>query len=172
MMDIEIRHAEPDDYEAIHTIYSGPKVVWGTLQLPYSPTETQRKRLDEPRQGTYVLVACVDDEVIGHLSLHTFPNSPRRKHMAGMGMGVHDDWQGKGVGTALMEAVIDFADNWLNLTRLELDVFTDNQPGIHLYEKFGFEIEGRMRQYAFREGQFADVYKMSRLRKRVNDIHD
>jgi len=163
-MKIEIRHAEPEDFSALHTIYTGPKVVWGTLQLPFSPAEKQRKRLAEPREGSYVLVACVEGEVIGHLHLETFPNSPRRKHVGHIGMGVHDEWQGKGVGTALMEAALDFSDNWLNLSRLELSVYTDNQPGIHLYQKFGFEIEGQSKQFAFRDGQYSDVYFMGRIK--------
>jgi putative acetyltransferase len=41
-------------------------------------------------------------------------------------MAVRDDWQSRGVGTALMEAALDLADNWLNLTRIELSVYTDN----------------------------------------------
>ena len=57
-------------------------------------------------------------------------------------MAVRDDWQGKGVGTALMEAVPDLADNWLGLTRIELSVYTDNAAGAALYKKFGFEVEG------------------------------
>jgi putative acetyltransferase len=79
-------------------------------------------------------------------------------------MAVRDDWQGQGVGTALMQAAIDLADKWLNLTRLELEVFVDNAPAIRLYEKFGFTIEGTLVDFAFREGQFADVYIMARLR--------
>ncbi len=78
-------------------------------------------------------------------------------------MMVRDDWQGKGVGTALMQAAIDLADKWLNLTRLELDVYTDNEPAIKLYTKFGFTIEGTNVNYAFRDGQFVDVYLMARL---------
>lgn len=92
--------------------------------------------------------------------------------MGHMGMGVHDDWQGKGVGTALMEAATDFADKWLNLLRLELMVYTDNQPGIRLYKKFGFEIEGRLRQVAFRDGQYVDVFYMGRLLNQAVDIND
>jgi len=163
-MQIKIRHAEPKDYNAIHTIYTGSKVVWGTLQLPFSSSEKQRKRLEEPRDDSYVLVACVDCEVIGHLHLGTFPHSPRRKHVGHIGMGVHEEWQGRGVGTALMEAVVNFADNWLNLSRLELSVFIDNQPAINLYKKFGFEIEGRSNQFAFRDGQYVDVYFMGRIK--------
>jgi L-phenylalanine/L-methionine N-acetyltransferase len=164
-MKIEIRHAEPSDYEAIHKIYTQPKVVWGTLQLPYSPAERQRERLTAPPEGGYILLACVDNEVVGHLNLYTFPKSPRRKHVGSIGMGVHDEWQGRGVGTALMEAVVQFADKWLQLSRLELSVYTDNEPGIHLYRKFGFEIEGAMRQFAYRDGEYVDVYMMARVRR-------
>ena len=65
-------------------------------------------------------------------------------------MAVRDDWQGEGVGAALMQGAIDLADKWLNLTRNELEVYTDNEPAIRLYRKFGFSIEGTLAQYAFR----------------------
>jgi putative acetyltransferase len=80
-------------------------------------------------------------------------------------MGVHDDWQGKGVGSALLAACIDLADNWLNITRLYLEVYTDNEPAIRLYEKFGFEREGTLRKDAFRNGQYVDSYIMARLKE-------
>jgi putative acetyltransferase len=163
-MEIEIRHAEPGDLEAIHQIYTQPRVVWGTQQLPYSSVEGQRKRLSEPEDGSFALVACVDGQVVGHLKLRTYPHSPRRKHVGGIGMGVHDDWQGKGVGTALMNAAVDLADRWLNLSRLDLSVFVDNEAAIRLYEKFGFEIEGRLRQAVFRDGRYIDIYVMARLK--------
>jgi putative acetyltransferase len=79
-------------------------------------------------------------------------------------MAVRDDRQGMGVGTALMEAALDLADNWLGLTRLELEVYTDNQAGIALYRKFGFEVEGTLRRFAFRGGEYVDAYSMARLR--------
>ena len=171
-MEIQIRHAEPSDLEAIHQIYIQPKVVWGTQQLPYSSVERQRQRLSQPQDGSFTLVACVDGEVIGHLKLRTFPDSPRRKHVGSIGMSVHDTWQGKGVGTALMEAVVDFADKWLNLSRLALSVFVDNEPGIRLYKKFGFEIEGKMRREVFRDGCFVDVYLMARVKESETEQAD
>jgi putative acetyltransferase len=80
-------------------------------------------------------------------------------------MSVHDDFQGQGVGTELMAAMVDFAENWLNIRRIELQVYTDNEPGIALYKKFGFEVEGAHRNYSFREGQHVDSYTMARLRE-------
>jgi len=82
-------------------------------------------------------------------------------------MGVHDEWQGKGIGTALMRAGVDLADKWLNLTRLELKVYTDNEPAVRLYERFGFVHEGTLQQYAFRDGRYVDAYLMARLRPAV-----
>ena len=81
-------------------------------------------------------------------------------------MAVRDDWQGKGVGSALMQAAMDLADNWLNLSRLELEVYTDNEPAIALYKKFDFIIEGTLKNFAFRDGQFVDVYTMAKLREK------
>ena len=63
-------------------------------------------------------------------------------------------------------AAVDLADNWLNYTRLELTVYTDNAAALALYRKFGFEIEGTLKAYAFRDGRFIDAYTMARLRER------
>ena len=63
-----------------------------------------------------------------------------------------------------MTALIDAADKWLDLRRIELTVFADNERAIRLYERFGFEREGIMRAYAFRDGRYADGVMMARLR--------
>jgi putative acetyltransferase len=162
-MNIVIRSTEPSDYEDLQSIMAGPKVIAGTLQLPFPSAEQWRKRLAEPSEGLFSMVACVEGEVVGSLSLSTFPHRPRRRHVGRIAMAVRDDWQGKGVGTALMQAALDLADNWLNLTRLELTVFTDNAPAIRLYQKFGFATEGTLVRFAFRDGQYADSNIMARV---------
>jgi len=161
---IVIRRTEPDDYRAVHEILAQPNATWGTLQLPYTSAETWRKRLAEPSDSRFGLLACIDDDVVGTIGLFVHDQTPRRRHAGGLGITVHDDWQGRGVGTALMQAAVDLADRWLNLRRLELTVYTDNDRAIALYEKFGFEIEGKLREYAFRDGAFIDAYSMARLR--------
>jgi L-phenylalanine/L-methionine N-acetyltransferase len=158
-MNISIRRAEPADYEALHQIFTGPKVVWGTLQLPYPSRETWRKRLAEPSEGTFQLVACIEADLVGQLDIYTFLNHPRRRHVGEIGMAVRDEFQGQGVGAAL-----DLADNWLNLLRLELGVYADNEPALRLYKKFGFVVEGTLLRYAYRAGQYVDVYTMARLK--------
>ncbi len=164
MAQVMVRHAEPEDYEALHRIMSGPKAAAGTLQLPLQSAEIWRKRLAEPPEGLVLLVACVEGEVVGNLGLETFPNRPRVRHAASLGMAVRDDWQGRSIGTTLMRAALDLADNWLSLSRIELTVYTDNPAAVALYKRFGFEIEGTHRRYAFRDGEYVDAYSMARLR--------
>jgi putative acetyltransferase len=163
-MTIIIRRTEPSDYDAVRSVFAGPKAIWGTLQLPFPSSEQWRKRLAELDESLFSLVACVDNEVIGQLGLHTFPHRPRRRHVGQLGMAVRDDRHGQGAGTALVQAAVDLADKWLNLERLELEVYTDNEPAIRLYKKFGFVIEGTLVRFAFRDGQYVDAYMMARVR--------
>lgn len=162
---LKIRRAEPDDYLDVYEMFHGPKLYTGTMQLPYPSREVWRKRLAaEETDGYYNLVAVVEGRVIGMVGLETFPSRPRRRHVGRIGISVHDEWQGKGVGTAMMAAIVDLADNWLNLRRLELEVYADNAAAIHLYERFGFVYEGTLRQHAFRDGVYVDSVMMGRLR--------
>jgi putative acetyltransferase len=163
MTHIRIRATEPSDIEAIAEIMECPGVMRYTLQTPYQSVEWRRERYANLRPGTRSLVAEVDGRVVGNLGLT--PEGPdRRRHVGSIGMAVHDDFQGQGVGTALMEAVIDLAERWMGLTRIELTVYTDNEPAVALYKKFGFEIEGRAPRYALRDGEYADAYFMARVK--------
>jgi putative acetyltransferase len=163
-MRIEIRRAEPGDYKAVQQIHAQPRAIWGTLQLPFPSEEVWKKRLTDAAEDLYALVACVEGEVVGMAGLHVYPKSPRRRHVGYLGMAVHDKWHARGVGTALMNGIIELADRWLNLTRLELNVWTDNEPALRLYKKLGFEIEGTQRKFAFRDGTYVDAYAMARVR--------
>jgi putative acetyltransferase len=162
--ELTVRHSDPEDYEAVHRVYSGPRAMADTLGLPFSSKEPWRVRLAEEREGEFSLVACAGSEVVGHLSLYLYPE-PRRSHAGHFGMAVRDDWQGKGVGTKLLEAALDQADNRLGLTRLDLRVFVDNKAAIALYRKYGFEVEGTREQFAMRGGAYADAYVMARLKQ-------
>ena len=147
-------------------MFQDRSVFAGTLQMPFPKLAFWRERIQEAPEGLYHLVACAGDEageVVGSLGLHTSPTRWRMRHVGEVGMAVREDWQGRGVGSELMRAALDLADNWLGLTRVELTVYVDNAAGIALYKKFGFEIEGTHRRYAFRDGGFVDAYSMARL---------
>jgi putative acetyltransferase len=161
-MSITIRHAEPDDYAACALIFAQPSAAAGTMQIPLQTAEIWRQRLANIAARDRILVALADGEVVGNLGLHPATNV-RRSHVADIGMAVRDDWHGKGVGTALLKAAVDLADNWLNLLRLELTVYADNAVAQRLYRNHGFVHEGTHRAYALRHGRYVDVHAMARL---------
>ena len=145
-----------------HALFASRNAYSQTLQLPLQSLEVWRKRLSHNDDTQHSLVAAVAGEVVGNLGLTRFTR-PRRAHVGEIGMGVRDDWQGKGVGSALLEAALDLADNWLGLRRIELHVHADNDRAIALYRKFGFEAEGTHRAYAIRDGVYVDSLSMARL---------
>ena len=163
MSDILIRAVEPEDMPDLTEAWNQPLAVWGTLQLPFTSLEARRKRHETSAPGHTRLVAVIDGKAIGMAGLHPADNV-RRAHTASIGMAVHDAYAGRGAGSALMAALINQADRWLNLKRLELNVYADNARAIALYERFGFEREGVFRNYAWRDGAYVDSLAMARLR--------
>ncbi len=166
-MPVTVRPAESRDIPAIQQIYSCPNAQAGTLQLPLPSLALWEKRLSNLPDDVYCLVAEEDGKVVGQLGFETNRRA-RRRHVGEFGMAVHDDHVGKGVGRKLIATMLDIADNWLNLRRIELNVYCDNEAAIALYHKFGFEVEGRLVEYAFRNGQYVDAFQMARFHPSQN----
>ncbi len=160
-MEIVIRELNQTDNDDIFAIYCSDTVIENSTQIPFLTKEDVKALFDGDTRKT--VVAESQGRVIGHVSLF-LKTKAREKHAADLAIAVHPEAHGKGVGNALMVAALNLADNWLNLSRLELSVYTDNEIAINLYEKLGFEREGIKRQCTFKNGEFADVLIMARLR--------
>ena len=164
---VSVRRARVEDAEAFAAVMSHPQVLGGLLQLPFNDAAEWRARLADilkPGEPRLLLVAEIGGEVVGNAGLQQQPGiSLRRRHAMGLGMAVAPTHWRRGVGSALMNGLLDWADNWAGVLRVELSVFTDNAPAIALYQRCGFEIEGTLRAYALRDGRYVDVLTMARL---------
>ncbi|MFP5076664.1 GNAT family N-acetyltransferase [Rhizobium sp. YIM 134829] len=159
---IRLRAAEPGDAAGLTVLANLPLYRAGTLRQPFhSEAETSRS-LTEGRSGHIQIVAEIDGVIVGSAGL--LRHSGRRLHAAQLGLGVHDAYQRRGIGRAMLGALLDAGFNWLQLRRIELTVFTDNDAAIALYQAHGFSVEGLHRGYAFRNGADADVLAMALLR--------
>jgi putative acetyltransferase len=158
-----LRALEPEDWQDFVEIRRQPEVYSGTLGLPFPRAADWKRKLESPPEGLFSLVAVAGGKVIGAAGLHRDAH-PARAHVASVGIAVHDAHSGKGAGRALMGGLIDQADNWIGYRRLELTVFTHNARAIALYEGLGFEREGLLKAYAFRNGVFVDALAMARVR--------
>lgn len=162
-MEIVVRATHSSDAKALSELYSQPKAQRETLQLPLSSEAMWVKRLESMPEGVYSFVAEIDGRVVGNIGFE-HAQRPRISHCGSFGLGVHDDFHGLGVASRLIETVIDLADNWLQIKRLQLEVNCDNEAAIACYKKFGFEIEGKAILSCFRDGEYSDTYYMARVK--------
>ena len=157
-----VRAVRLSDVEEITDLINLPGYRVGTLRPPYQRVEEVHKYMENPSPGALNLVVTQDGRIVANGGLNRFTG--RRQHVASIGMGVHDDFIGRGFGRILLGAFVDAADDWLDIKRLELTVYTDNDVAVSLYRKFGFEQEGLLKAFGFRSGAYVDAYAMARIR--------
>lgn len=164
-----VREAVPRDAEQIlghmERIAVEPDngVTWSPGELP--TLEDEQKILSDhiANEGAIFIVALSDTgQVIG---IANFRNGRRTatRHAGGLGITVDQAWRNQGVGTAMMQSLIDWAKNTGFIKRMELEVFAHNQRAFHVYQKLGFKVEGQKHSAYFRDGRYVDAYMMALL---------
>jgi len=159
---LSIRARTPADASGIAVLHNMPGYRYGTLRTPYHSVEDIRKGIENPPSNAMALVALIDGNVVGDVGLTRYAG--RRAHAGSIGMGVHDAFRGQGIARALIGEILMIADRWLNLQRLELTVYIDNDRAIRLYERNGFATEGHFKHFAFRDGAYVDALTMARFK--------
>ncbi len=158
-MNPTIRAIRAEDAAAIHELRQQPEVRRFT---PAMPSDRVVDYFAKWGPNDHVLVAEIDGRVVGYAGLHL--RDGKRRHSAWLGIAVHDEFAGRGAGQALMRALLDLADNWIGLLRVDLEANADNERAIALYRRCGFVEEGRQRKAYFSAGAYVDALLMARVR--------
>jgi RimJ/RimL family protein N-acetyltransferase len=168
---ITIRTARPQDAPAmlalVRPIFAEGGFLLTTLD-DFHQTEEQeadwlQMNLDDP--GNLVIVAEAAGELIGVLDFHS-QNRKRVVHTGELGMSVHKAWRDKGVGRALLTALLAWAEQHPVLEKVCLQVFATNTRAIALYTSLGFKEEGRqVRDVKLESGEYVDVFLMAKFVK-------
>jgi RimJ/RimL family protein N-acetyltransferase len=164
---VRIRRAEPDDAAAVLAYLH--RVGGETINLTFGAEgpgiseEEEREYLTRvaASDNSLAIVAVVGDEIVGSL---TFDGGrrPRMRHAGEFGISVLQAYAGQGVGKALLEYLIGWAERGGVVRKINLKVRADNAPAIRLYERMGWVHEGRTTRDTLIDGEFNDCLLMGR----------
>ncbi|WP_040225628.1 GNAT family N-acetyltransferase [Bhargavaea cecembensis] len=163
---MEVRQAVPEDAdglaEAVESAEASGMMLFapGERGMTADGAAVMINRLREDPAST-LLVAHGGGRVAGYL-IARGDDTLRTRHRAYVVVGVHEDCRGRGIGRALFDALGEWAAA-RGLRRLELTVRTDNEGGVALYKRAGFEVEGIKRDSLLVAGRYVDEYYMAKL---------
>lgn len=169
-MELTVREAHPDDAEQLVPFVQRlaeeeppPYIVMGPGEFTLTVEQERQVLADYAAADNCVfLVAEVGKQVVGILNCKGGTRRANR-HEVVLGISVAREWRGRGVGKKLMARAIEWARGTGIVTRIELRVFVRNEVARHLYESFGFEVEGCCRRAIYRDGVYFDNLVMALL---------
>ena len=159
-MDVRVRPAKAEDVDELLDLYEAVATekihIGGEAPIDRPRRKTAWLNTIDPSTPGTSIVAVAGDEIVGQAGI---TGAGRMD----LGMWVRADWRGRGVGTALVGAAIDYAREH-DAYKISLEVWPHNAAAIALYEKFGFEREGYLRKHwRRRNGELWDSVVMGLL---------
>ena len=114
------------------------------------------------KRNSLIIVAQINDRVVGmaHLAKGKLP---KNRHVGFLGISILKDFRGNGIGSAMMDYMMEWASTQEGLEKISLTVFSTNNVAINLYKKFGFITEGRMKRHFKIEGKYIDDVAMAKF---------
>ncbi|HJY39533.1 MAG TPA: GNAT family N-acetyltransferase [Steroidobacteraceae bacterium] len=159
--DVHIRRSRLTDAESLcDTINSVAREKWSLATADgFTPEQTRSFLKFVTDHSLSQVVAVANGLVVGWCDV--VPKGPRGfAHVGALGMGVRREWRRQGVGRRLLDECLPLARS-AGLEKIELEVFTDNEGAIHLYESLGFVREGVKVRARKLEGRYQDVLLMA-----------
>lgn len=162
-MEIEIIYPSEQYFESFHEALAkvaSERIYIEMIEAPPLEKVSEHQKDLISKNGP-VYYAIHKDRVVGWCDVFPVKN-PRQSHRGGLGMGLISEYRGKGIGSKLLKAVMDHAKKF-GLEKVELHVYTSNEPAIALYKKFGFEQEGLIKKYRKLDGKYFDCLTMGKF---------
>lgn len=163
---LHIRNAQISDAAALIDYV---KIVAGESTFLTFPPEEFRRDIPE-EEGIIIahlampnrifILGVLNGEIAGILNVEATQKS-RLRHRVELGVTVKKKHWGKGIGRRLLEEAILWAQDSPIVEKLILEVVVANEKAVSLYEKLGFEVEGRLKRDTLINGQYYDVYMMA-----------
>ncbi len=117
--------------------------------------ERENIQTENSKDNSVIIVAIIDGEVAGFI---TFKGGEkiRKRHAGEMGISVRKPYWGYGIGSLLLEVLIEWAKGTQIIKKIDLITRSDNETAKKLYEKYGFKEEGVLTRDLCIKGEFYD----------------
>jgi phosphinothricin acetyltransferase len=154
---VKIRKARAEDVPAITEIYNDAITnTVATFDKEQKTLEEQRQWFDSHGKRYPILVALLEEEVVGWASLSSYSDRCAYADTVEISVYVLDGFRGRGVGKELTGRVLKAGEE-AGLHTVLARIESGNAASIHIFEKFGFEHVGVMKEVGFKFGRLLDV---------------
>jgi RimJ/RimL family protein N-acetyltransferase len=167
--EIVIRNGLPDDAPGVlaHRVHMAHSSPHNVVQLDEVEQDLEKERewlRERAERGYDLFIIATSDAapglVIGALHFHSF-KWRILSHHGDFGISVDESWRGRGVGTAMVNVLLDWARRHPTIEKVCLGVYEDNAGAIRLYERLGFRLEGRREKFFKTDRGYRDDLMMS-----------
>ena len=162
---IIFREPVVEDAQKIVNFYNfvGGETTYLSFEKDEYPLDVEAQKEDivstKAHPASIMLLAMDGEEIAGIGTIHS-GNKIKSRHQGELGIVIAKKYQAKGIGTELMNRLIDFCRGNGVTTRIQLDTRCDNEVAVKLYEKLGFVIEGKLPNTTLIDGVYYDLYVM------------
>lgn len=152
---LNLRTVEEEDLEFIRDTYNHPEVRKYVSNWKPQNLEQEREFFEEAVSGGegITLVVSREEEPMGLVGLHEMD----QPNVMEIGLWLHPDFHGNGFGTEAARLTVNHAFNELGAHRVKARAMDNNPASNRIWEKLGFEHEGKLREDMLHEGEYHDT---------------
>ncbi|GHU74280.1 N-acetyltransferase [Clostridia bacterium] len=173
--DIAVRAFEPADLERVinerHTLNSAKDWYYDEIGLP-SSEKSLREKYDKLLEGNNdSFLFAVYDKNGTYAGEVWVWDTNRRAGVVRQGIFTEPQFRGRGVAKQALALVLDYYFNELNYRKSATYVFSFNEPSIRFHDKFGYTVEGVLKEDIYTRGKYADKLCYALFRDNFNALH-
>jgi L-amino acid N-acyltransferase YncA len=162
---VNLRSAKRKDLDLITEIYNEAIIkTVATFDTEPKTSEDQKKWFDDHESKNPILVAELNGVIVGWASLSKWSDRCAYSDTAEISLYVREEYQGKGIGRRLIEAIIKEGEK-AGLHTIIARITDGNEPSLHLHRSVGFTHIGIMKEVGKKFGKRQDVHLMQKIYK-------
>jgi RimJ/RimL family protein N-acetyltransferase len=157
---VRLRAVEPGDWEAFFAWGADPEIARDCYYIPFPQSRERAQKwaaevaTAEPKDDAFRwVIETLDGMPVGTLNTYS---CDRRNGTFGYGLAIAREHWRKGYAAEAIRVVLGYYFRELRYQKCTVHVYAFNEPSIHLHEKLGFQLEGRLRRTIFTDGMYHD----------------